>query len=301
MDACRTCLLVLAKNERARKLATKYGLRCGAKRFVAGENLAEALEQIERLNRAGILATLDRLGEFVSTEEEAERAAGWALETLEGIARSGVQSHLSIKLTQLGLDLGDAVCEANVRRIFQKAAQLGIFVRIDMEDSSRCQATIDLFKRLHAEFPLTGLVIQSYLYRSEKDLLDLKTNLRLCKGAYKEPATVAFPEKAKVDANILHLIKLQLDHGWYAAVASHDEKIILWTKNYVREQGISNDQFEFQMLYGIQTELQKKLALEGYRVRVYVPYGTDWYGYFMRRLAERPANVKFVLKNLCKC
>lgn len=300
MEVTRTFFLAMAKNQSARRLATKYGLRFGAKRFVAGKNLPEALEQIKRLNQEGIYATLDRLGEFVSSKEEAERATGWALETLDGIAQSGVNSHLSIKLTQLGLDLGMTVCEGNIRSILQKAALHGIFVRIDMEDYPRCQATIDLFRRLHEEYPLTGLVLQSYLFRAETDLLDLKTNLRLVKGAYKEPATVAFPEKAKVDENLIQLIKLQLDHGWYPAVASHDEKIIDWTKKYVKEKEISYDKFEFQMLYGIKNELQKKLVQEGYRVRVYVPYGTDWYGYFMRRLAERPANVWFILKNLFK-
>lgn len=300
MEATRTFFLAMAKNEAARSLATKYGLRFGAKRFVAGETLTEALEQIKRLNRDGIVATLDRLGEFVSTKEEAERAAGWALETVEGIARSGVQSHLSIKLTQLGLDLGEDVCEANVRRILHKAKLHGIFVRMDMEDFPRCQRTVDLFEKMHAEFPLTGLVIQSYLFRSEADVLNLKTNLRLVKGAYKEPSTVAFPEKAKVDENLITLIKHQLDNGWYVAVASHDDKIIAWTKEYVKKNNVSKDKFEFQMLYGIKTEMQKKLAQEGYRVRIYVPYGTDWYGYFMRRLAERPANIWFIMKNFFK-
>ncbi|MDI6878085.1 MAG: proline dehydrogenase family protein [Desulfitobacteriaceae bacterium] len=300
MEATRTFFLAMAKNQAARSLATKYGLRFGAKRFVAGETLTEALEQIKRLNRDGIVATLDRLGEFVSTKEEAERAAGWALETVEGIARSGVQSHLSIKLTQLGLDLGENVCEANVRRILHKAKLHGIFVRMDMEDFPRCQTTVDLFEKIHAEFPLTGLVIQSYLFRSEADVLNLKTNLRLVKGAYKEPSTVAFPEKAKVDENLITLIKHQLDNGWYVAVASHDDKIIAWTKEYVKKNNVSKDKFEFQMLYGIKTEMQKKLAQEGYRVRIYVPYGTDWYGYFMRRLAERPANIWFIMKNFFK-
>ena len=300
MEATRTFFLAMAKNQAARSLATKYGLRFGAKRFVAGETLTEALEQIKRLNRDGIVATLDRLGEFVSTKEEAERAAGWALETVEGIARSGVQSHLSIKLTQLGLDLGEDVCEANVRRILHKAKLHGIFVRMDMEDFPRCQTTVDLFEKMHAEFPLTGLVIQSYLFRSETDVLNLKTNLRLVKGAYKEPSTVAFPEKAKVDENLITLIKHQLDNGWYVAVASHDDKIIAWTKEYVKKNNVSKDKFEFQMLYGIKTEMQKKLAQEGYRVRIYVPYGTDWYGYFMRRLAERPANIWFIMKNFFK-
>lgn len=300
MEVTRTFFLALAKNQAARRVATKYGLRFGAKRFVAGATLPEALEQIKRLNRSGIVATLDRLGEFVSTKQEAERAAGWAVETLDGIARSGVESHMSIKLTQLGLDLGVDVCEANVRRILEKAKQHGIFVRMDMEDFPRCQTTIDFFKKMHAEFPLTGLVVQSYLYRSEADVLDLKINLRLVKGAYKEPATVAFPEKAKVDENLIALIKHQLDNGWYVAVGSHDDKIIAWTKDYVKKNNISKDKFEFQMLYGIKTEMQKKLVQEGYRMRIYVPYGTDWYGYFMRRLAERPANIWFIMKNFFK-
>lgn len=298
MGISRSFFLALAKNQWARSAATKYGLRFGASRFVAGESLDEALVQIKRLNDQGILSTLDKLGEFVSTNEEANRATELAIETLDGIARSKVKSHLSVKLTQLGLDLGVDVCEENMRRILTKAQEHGIFVRMDMEDFPRCQKTIDLYKRLHADFPNTGLVIQSYLYRAEQDALDLHTNLRIVKGAYSEPATVAFPDKAKVDENFCTLVQTQLDNGWYVAVATHDEKIVDWTKAYVQSKGISRDQFEFQMLYGIAVDLQKRLAKEGYTVRIYVPYGRDWYGYFMRRLAERPANVWFILKNL---
>lgn len=297
MEVMRSLFLGMAKNEWAREVATKYGLRFGASRFVAGESLEEALTQIQRLNKLGIMATLDRLGEFVNTEEEAVRATGWALETLEGIAAQGVESHLSLKLTQFGLDLGEEFCEQNLRQILTKAQQLGIFVRMDMEDFPRCQKSIELYRKLHAEFPDTGLAIQAYLYRAQQDVLELQTNLRLVKGAYREPATVAFPHKPDVDANFRELIKLQLDNDWYAAVATHDENIIEWTKAYAANQGIPRARYEFQMLYGIANDLQKRLANEGYQVRVYVPYGRDWYGYFMRRLAERPANVWFVLKN----
>lgn len=296
----RSALLSLSKNRTLNKAAKKYGLRFGAKRFVAGANLEEALGQIERLNQAGILAVMDHLGEFISTKEEALEATRTCLDALDGIQRAGVKSHLSVKMTQLGLDLDPDFCLSNMERILNKAQTYDIFVRIDMEDSPRTQMTIDIFQKLRQRFNSVGLVLQSYLYRTEQDVKELRTNLRLVKGAYKEPKEVAFPLKSDVDDKLKQLIELQMFHGDYVAVASHDLKIINHTKEIAAKRNIPRDQFEFQMLYGICTELQLQLVKEGYTVRVYVPYGTDWYGYFTRRLAERPANVAFILRNLFK-
>jgi len=294
----RSALLSLSRSRTLNEAAKRYGLRFGASRFVAGANLDEALEQIRKLNQAGILAVMDHLGEFIGSREEAIDATKTCLDTLDGIKRAQVQSHLSVKLTQLGLDLDPDLCLANMEQILTRAQEYGIFVRIDMEDSPRTQITIDIFQKLRQRFANVGLVLQAYLYRTEQDLLDLRANLRLVKGAYKEPQEVAFPRKADVDNKLKHLIELQMLNGDYVAVASHDRKIIRHAQEFAAKHAIPRDKFEFQMLYGICTDLQQQLAQEGYTVRVYVPYGTDWYGYFTRRLAERPANLLFVLKNL---
>ena len=294
----RSALLSLSKNRSLNNAAKKYGLRFGAGRFVAGSTLEQALVQIKKLNDAGILATMDHLGEFISTKEEALEGTKECIATLDGIARSKVKSHLSLKMTSLGMDLNKEFCLANMERILTRAKEYGNFVRIDMEDSKRCQLTIDIFKELRHKFDNVGLAIQGYLYRSEADVMDLRANLRLMKGAYKEPKEVAFPLKADVDKNFNKLIETQMCNGDYVAVASHDVKIVNHAKEFAAKNKINREKFEFQMLYGICTDLQKQLVSEGYTVRVYVPYGIDWYGYFMRRLAERPANVWFILKNL---
>ena len=296
----RSLLLTLSKSPTLNKTAKSYGLRFGASRFVAGSNLDEALEQVAKLNRAGMLAVMDHLGEFINTREEALAATQQCLATLDGINREKITSHLSVKLTQLGLDLDKDFCLANMERILARAKEYGNFVRIDMEDSPHCQTTIDIFKYLRNKFDNVGLVLQSYLYRTEQDVEDLRANLRLVKGAYKEPKEVAFPLKADVDAMLIKTIEMQLLNGDYVAVATHDLNIINHTKEFAVNHNIPRDKYEFQMLYGICTNLQKQLVTEGYTVRVYVAYGTDWFGYFMRRLAERPANVMFVLKNLFK-
>ncbi len=293
----------LAKNTSANKLAKKYGLRFGASRFVAGETISQAIESVKDLNNAGKAGTLDHLGEFVYSEAEARESAEMCLQTLDAIHASGVQSNLSLKMTSLGLDINKDLCIKNMKIILERAKQYGNFVRIDMEDYAHCQITIDIYKELSSIFDNVGLVIQAYLYRTEEDmklLNDLKANLRLVKGAYKESAEVAFPQKKEVDENFKKIIKNHLLNGNYTAVASHDQQIIDFTKKIVAEYGIDNSRFEFQMLYGICVELQNKLISEGYKVRVYVPFGVDWFGYFMRRLAERPANVWFVLKNFFK-
>jgi proline dehydrogenase len=299
----RDFFLFLSKNKALTKLAKRFGLRFGASRFVAGENIEQAIKVIQELNNKGLLVTIDYLGEFVDNEQEANEMANNSILAIEAIGREKLQSQLSLKLTSMGLDISDEVVLGNMRKILEAAKKNKVFVTIDMEDYSRSQKTIDIFKLLKREYDHVGTVIQAYLYRTEKDLEDLNDihpNLRLVKGAYKESPEVAFPDKKDVDANFKRIINMHMLNGHYTAVATHDDAIIEYTKQLVKEHGISNDQFEFQMLYGICPERQVELVKEGYKMRVYVPYGTDWYGYFMRRLAERPANVAFVLKGVFK-
>ncbi|TYR80102.1 proline dehydrogenase [Priestia megaterium] len=299
----RTMFQSLGKNHSMNKLAKKYGLRMGAARFVAGDSIESAIKTCRELNASGKIATLDHLGEFVFTEEEANESTNMCIQTLHAIAHSNVQSNLSLKMTSLGLDISKELCMKNMRKILGVARTHQIFVRIDMEDYAHCQVSLDIYKELRNEYDNVGIVIQAYLYRTKQDIADLnqyQANLRLVKGAYKESSEVAFPEKKDVDENYKEIIKTHLMNGNYTAVASHDEQIINYTKQIVKELNIPNEQFEFQMLYGICVDLQDQLVKEGYKVRVYVPYGIDWFGYFMRRLAERPANVWFVLKNLAK-
>ncbi|NGP57247.1 proline dehydrogenase family protein [Paenibacillus thiaminolyticus] len=300
----RNGLLFLSKNRMANRAAKKYGLRFGARRFVAGEQIADAVAAVRELNEAGIVATLDHLGEFILTEEEALESTQFCIRTLQEIEKSGVRSNLSLKMTQLGLDLSRELCMRNMRAILDTAAACGNFVRIDMEDYAHNEASLDIFSELREEYGDTvGLVIQAYLYKSADDIDNLhrfRPNLRLVKGAYKESPDVAYPSKEDVDRNFIHIIEQHLRNGDYAAIATHDDKIIQHVKQFVIEHNIPRSQFEFQMLYGIRTQAQRDLAREGYTMRIYVPFGNDWYGYFMRRLAERPANVGFVLKSLFK-
>ena len=276
----------------ARRLAT---------RFVAGETLEQALSLARDLNREGITVTLDHLGESVNSLDEAAAARDVYLRTLDAIQPSGVQGNVSLKLTQFGIDLSAEECHSNVERLVARAAECGNFVRVDMESSEYTDRTLDLVRDLHAKHGSVGTVIQAYLYRSKADIEDLcrrGIRVRLCKGAYLEPATVAFPKKTDVDSNYIDLMKLLLDRGTYPAIASHDQNMIDATKAYVAAKQIARDRFEFQMLYGIRRDLQRKLIAEGYRVRLYVPFGEAWYPYYMRRMAERPANVLFILRNL---
>ena len=300
----RNGLLFLSKNRMANRAAKKYGLRFGARRFVAGEQISDAVAAVRELNEAGIVATLDHLGEFILTEEEAQESTQFCIRTLQEIEKSGVRSNLSLKMTQLGLDLSRELCMRNMRAILDTAAACGNFVRIDMEDYAHNEASLDIFSELREEYGDTvGLVIQAYLYKSADDINNLhrfRPNLRLVKGAYKESPDVAYPSKEDVDRNFIHIIEQHLRNGDYAAIATHDDKIIQHVKQFVIEHNIPRSQFEFQMLYGIRTQAQRDLAREGYTMRIYVPFGNDWYGYFMRRLAERPANVGFVLKSLFK-
>jgi proline dehydrogenase len=268
-------------------------------RFVAGETLSEAIDAARKLNAAGMTATLDYLGESVSTAAEAGVAAMQYVAILHGIERAGVQCNASLKLTQMGLDVDRALCARNVERIVAQAGQFGNFIRIDMEGSDYTQVTLDIFKDLFARHNNVGVVIQSYLYRSEADigeLNELGARVRLCKGAYNEPANVAFPDKADVDKNYVALMQMLLSEGNYPGIATHDEKMIAATRDYAARHGIGPERFEFQMLYGIRRDLQEQIVRDGYRLRIYVPYGEEWYPYMMRRMAERPANILFVLR-----
>lgn len=299
----RNFFLFLSENKFFTKLAKKYGLRFGASRFVAGETIEDAKNVIQSLNDRGLVVTLDHLGEFVDNEQEAKDRANECIKAIETIAEHNLDSQLSLKMTSMGLDISDELVMENMRKILEAGKKHQVFVTIDMEDYERCQKTLDIFKELKKEYDGLGTVLQAYLYRTVHDIEDLNPyspNLRLVKGAYKESPEVAFPEKKDVDENFKKIIKMHLLNGNYTAVATHDDAIIEYTKKLVDEHRIPRDQFEFQMLYGIRPERQEQLAREGYKMRVYVPYGNDWYGYFMRRLAERPANVAFVLKGMFK-
>ena len=270
-------------------------------RFVAGETLEEALAVAGKLNAEGIAVTLDHLGESVSTLTEAAEARDVYLRALDALNSGGIQGNVSLKLTQFGLDLSAEQCLANVERLVRRAAEIGSFVRVDMESSAYTGRTLDLVHTLHARHGAVGVVIQSYLYRSQADIEKLcaaKIRVRLCKGAYLEPAAVAFPRKSEVDRSFLELTRYLLQNGVYPAIATHDEAIIRQTCRFAADRRIPRDGFEFQMLYGIRRDVQRRLVAEGYRLRLYVPFGKAWYPYYMRRLAERPANVFFMLRNL---
>ncbi len=272
-----------------------------ARRFVAGESLDDAVEVARNVNSAMQLASLDLLGENVSDEAGARQAAENYLAIFERIEREKLDSNVSLKLTQLGIDLSESLCQELLEKIVAQAATRGNFVRIDMEGSPYTERTVEMAKRVRAKYAAVGTVMQAYLYRTEKDVLDLISagcRLRLCKGAYKEPPDIAFAKKSDVDANYVKLMKLLLPSGIYHGIATHDPAMIDATKDFAREKNIGREKFEFQMLYGIRTDLQKQLVRDGFRLRIYIPYGTDWFPYFMRRLAERPANLTFFLRNL---
>ncbi len=276
-----------------------------ASRFVAGETLDSAVQAVRALNARGVTTSLDLLGESVRTEAEARAAADTAIAMLDRIATEKLQSNISVKLTQLGMDLGLEFCAENTRRLLERAKVTGSFVRVDMEASAYTQRTLDLVeKELFTHYPeQVGTVVQSYLYRSDADidrLIQEGVRVRLCKGAYKEPANVAYPEKKDVDASYARLMEKLLERGKYPGIATHDEALIARARRFVQEKGIARDRFEFQMLYGVRRDLQDMLVRDGYRLRVYVPFGTQWYPYLMRRLAERPANIAFILGNVVK-
>jgi proline dehydrogenase len=275
-------------------------------RFVAGETLAEALVALERLRDAGLRTTVDVLGEAVTSVDEARAAADDYLATLDALAAGGLDRNVSVKLSQMGLAIDADVCRANVERILHRAAEREAFVRIDMEEHATTDATLALWRDLrsvNAGRGDSGVVIQAALRRSPGDveaLIGESARVRLCKGAYVEPASVAFPDKADVDAAYARLMERLLADGAFPAIATHDERLIRRAVEFVRANGIGPDRFEFQMLYGVRRDLQERLVRAGFGVRVYVPYGTQWYPYFMRRLAERPANVAFVLRSVLR-
>ena len=300
----RSLLIFLSRRKLLRRwIETSSLAQRFASRFVAGADLDQALAVSRDLNADGTTVTLDVLGESISSLEEAAAARDVYLGTLSAIHDRGIQGNVSLKLSQFGIDLSADQCRANVAQLVERAARLNAFVRVDMESSEYVDRTLDLVDDLHARYGAVGTVIQAYLYRSKKDIEKLNErgiHVRLCKGAYLEPASVAFPHKAQVDRNYVELMQLLLDKGTYPAIATHDEKMIEATKAYVAAHNVPRDAFEFQMLYGIRRDLQHQLAKEGYRVRVYVPFGKAWYPYYMRRLAERPANILFILRNLFK-
>lgn len=305
----RSFLLYLSRNRRLERAILKFSwAKRAAHRFVAGETAEEALQVVKRLNERGLLATLDHLGENVTNREEARAAAEEYLKLLPKIAELGLQSHVSLKLTQMGLDIGKEFCRENVERIVAKAEELKNFVRIDIEGSEYTTRTFDLFAELRGKYKNVGAALQANLRRSEqdlKDLIELGANVRLCKGAYKEPPEIAYQKKREVDASYLKLLEMLLSpearaKGAYAAIATHDERMIAQAKELAARNGIGKEEFEFQMLLGIRGRLAEELAREGYRMRIYVSYGTEWYPYYMRRLAERPANLLFILRNILK-
>lgn len=298
----RNLLLTLSENKTLTGIiARNRAVSRLARRFVAGDTLADAIREIKELNSRSIAATIDHLGENVADEKGAEEATEVYLEILEALNRENLDANVSVKLTQLGLDIGLEFCRSHLHKIAEKAGKFGNFVRIDMESSEYTDRTLDIFRSAFQTYGNVGIVIQSYLYRSEADveaINDLKARVRLCKGAYREPKEIAFPRKIDVDTNFLKLARLLLKDGTYPAIATHDEKMITGTRRLAKELDVDTKDFEFQMLYGIRRDLQARLVDEGYRMRVYIAFGRMWAPYFMRRLAERPANVFFLLKNL---
>lgn len=298
----RAILIGLSHSERLRSFAIKNSFaKKTAKRFVAGETLGEGIEAAKKLNSFGIETTMDFLGENTKTEEEALNCSKEIMKILEAIDKEKIKGNVSIKLTQLGLDLGADFCGKILKNIIEEAKKRNNFVRIDMEGTPYTDKTLDLFYKMLENYKNVGIVIQAYLYRSMKDVEEIIKRggrIRLCKGAYREPKTLAFPKKKDVNENFIKIMKVLLDSNIYHGIATHDEKMINATIKYVNEKNIPKDSFEFQMLYGIRRDLQLKLVEDGWKVRVYLPYGTHWYPYYMRRLAERPANLIFILKNI---
>jgi proline dehydrogenase len=297
----------LSRSATLKSLASRYGMAnedSFARRFIAGETIEEAIACARRLQSRGMLLTLDYLGESVRTVEEAAAATREYLRLVEVIVAAGIERNISLKLTQLGIDVDRATAVDNLRRILGPAQQHGFFVRIDMEDSPYTEVTLEVFETLWQQgYRNVGVALQAYLYRTEKDVRrmnELGARVRLVKGAYKEPPAVAHQKKADVDAAFLRLMRLLLDDGNYPAIATHDPAMIDATKAYARERGIAATRFEFQMLFGIRRDLQTSLVAEGYPMRIYIPFGQQWFPYFMRRLGERPANVAFVLKSLVR-
>jgi proline dehydrogenase len=298
-------MLFLSESRMARAMVTHAPFARGmARRFVAGETVDDAMRAARALNEAGMTVTVDNLGESVENEADARVAADAYLKVLDRLASDGIDGNISVKLTQMGQDISNDFLHDNVRRILDRAGELDTFVRFDMEDSNHTQPTLDFVESLWDEgYHEIGIVLQSYLRRTRDDAAGANERgirVRLCKGAYAEPATVAFPDKKDVDANYVETMKLLLQDGHYPGIATHDPKMIDATKAFATEQGIETSRFEFQMLYGVRRDLQEQLVKDGYRMRVYLPFGDAWYPYLMRRMAERPANLFFIVGNVLK-
>jgi proline dehydrogenase len=302
----RKTLLYLSNQQRVFTFMRRNRLaRRMASRFVAGETIEEAMGAVRALNARGITASLDLLGESVHREEEARATAQAYLDILDRIQANKLDANVSLKLTAMGLDVSEELCVANMQMVLERAQQYDSFVRLDMESSQYTDRTLHLFEhRLYPAYPKNvGIVLQSYLRRTAADVEfanRLGCRVRICKGAYQEPPTVAFPDKRDVDESYVRCMHSLMSEGNYPGIATHDERIIAEAKRFAAEQGIASHRYEFQMLYGVRRDLQEQLVREGYRMRVYVPFGTQWYPYLMRRLAERPANVAFMTGNVVK-
>lgn len=304
MSALRSVILAAAENRQLHRFVQRYGFRLGAARFVAGRSLDEAVPVLRRLNESGLLTNTTLLGEGVRDEAETRAVVAAYRGLLDRIRAEGLRTNVALKLTHLGLSIDEELAHRNLAELLEHAAGVGNFVRVDMEESAHVDATLRIYRRLRESgHENVGAVLQSYLYRSEADLaalLPLAPNVRLVKGAYLEPAEIAYPEKRDVDAAYLRLLETSLGGEGFTAVATHDESIIEHAVSFARERGISTDRFQFQMLYGVRPRLQLDLVRRGYDVLVATPYGPDWYRYLMRRLAERPANLLFLVRNLAR-
>jgi proline dehydrogenase len=300
----RSAILAAADSPRVRLLVQKHGMRLGAARFVAGETLDECVLVLRSLNGRGLAANTTLLGEGVRDEDEARAVVGRYETVISRLVDEGLRANVALKLTHLGLELGEELAHANVRRLVEHARGLGSFVRIDMEQSAFVDATLRIYRRLREDgLDNVGTVLQAYLYRSEEDLaglLPLRPNLRLVKGAYLEPPEIAYPKKTDVDASYVRLLETSLAGDGFTAIATHDERLIEHAIRFADAHGIGRERFQFQMLYGVRPRLQQDLAARGYEVLVATPFGPEWYPYLMRRLGERPANALFFLKNLVR-
>lgn len=297
--ALRDFFISLSKNQPLSNAAQQFGSKLGAKKVVAGTTIEEVIESIRNLNEQGISCTVAHLGEYVSEEEAALQAKVDILAMIEAIHLEDLDAHISLKPSQLGLDIDIDFCYDNLREIVERAYEYGIFVNFDMEDYKRLQPSVDMLEELAKSFDNVGIVIQANLQRAKDDTEQFKDfRLRIVKGAYKESEEVAYQDKLDIDINFLELIEYHLAHGYFTSIATHDHNMIKHVKYFIEKYDIPKDKFEFQMLYGFREDLQQELALEGYQVCIYVPYGKDWYGYFMHRLAERPQNINLVTKQV---
>lgn len=299
MAALRDFFISLSENQTLSNAAQQYGLKLGAQSVVAGTTIEEVIDSIRKLNEQGISCTVDNLGEYVIDESEATKAKEDILAMIEAIQVEELDAHISLKPSKLGLDIDIDFCYDNLYEIVERAHEYGIFVNFDMEDYDRLQPSFDMLEELSKSFDNVGTVIQAYFHRAKEDAEQFKDfRLRIVKGAYKEPEEVAYQDKLDIDINFIELIEYHLAHGHFTSIATHDHNIIKHVKYFVEQYDIPKEKFEFQMLYGFRKDLQLELSREGYQVCVYVPYGEDWYGYFMRRLAERPQNISLVTKQV---